>query len=152
LSAFLFDMLPIFNEHGVLPEGVWDCTIDEFISRFAIFTASDVRIRLFAKLEELLADISRINYVCEIIVDGSYVTAKDEPNDIDIIISLEEKFTETEPPFWIINTLDSTRLSRKYQFDVKIVIFESETYFEYLDFFQNVRQSKVRKGVVRLMR
>jgi predicted nucleotidyltransferase len=151
LSAFSFYMLPTFNEHGFLPEGVWDCQIDEFISRFAVFTVSDGRIRLFAKLKELLADLSKIEYICEIIIDGSYVTAKNEPNDIDIIISLEEKFTETEPPFWIINTLDSTKLGRKYRFDVKIVIFESETYFEYLDFFQNVRQSKVRKGVVRLM-
>ena len=145
-------MLPKFNESGFLPEGVWDCTIDEFISRFAVFTRSDQRLRLFGKLQQLLSEISKIDFICEIIIDGSYVTDKDEPNDIDIVFSLNEEIAEIELPFWISNTLDANKLSRKYQFDVKIVIFKSATYFEYLDFFQNVRQSKVRKGVVRLLR
>ncbi len=145
-------LLPNFNEHGFLPEGVWNCEIEEFISRFAVFQRTDCRLQLCSKLEEFLADVSKIKFIKEIIIDGSYVTEKDEPNDIDIILILDKEFEKVETPFWIVNLLDSSLLRKKYQFDVKVVVFESNMHLEYLDFFQNVRQSNLKKGIVRLIR
>lgn len=144
-------MLPELTKNGFLPEGIWNCEIEEFTSRFAVFQKTDRRISLFSKLENFLTELSDIKFVKEVIVDGSYVTEKDEPNDIDIILVLGEDFENAEIPFWIINRLDAIQLKKKYQFDIKIVIFESSSYFEYLDFFQNVRQSNLRKGIVRLI-
>lgn len=144
-------MLPKFTKEGFLPQGIWDCEIEAFISRFAIFQKTDRRVLLFSKLEELLAEISKIDFIKEVIIDGSYVTQKDAPNDIDIILVLDEKAEKTDIPFWAANILDVKQLKRKYSFDVKVVIFNSLSYFEYLDFFQNVRQSNLRKGIVRLI-
>lgn len=144
-------MLPKFTEDGFLPQGIWECEIEEFISRFAVFQKTDRRVSLFSRLEELLAETSKIEFMKEVIIDGSYVTGKDEPNDIDIILVLEKRVETLEIPFWALNILDVKQLRKKYPFDVKVVIFESSSYFEYLDFFQNVRQSNLRKGIVRLI-
>lgn len=45
--------IPALNRDGVLPEGVFDCTLEEVRERFGAFSGSDCRVRLFARLEEL---------------------------------------------------------------------------------------------------
>ncbi len=143
-------MLPNYDENGFLPEGVWDCSLEELQTRFAAFRRSDRRLKLFAELEKFLAEIIKTNWVKEIIIDGSFVTEKEEPNDIDIILALHKSTANIETPFWIENTLDRTRLAKKYKFDVMVVLDQSRKYQVNLDFFQQVRQSDLRKGVVRL--
>jgi len=143
-------MLPNYDENGFLPEGVWDCSLEELQTRFAAFRRSDRRLKLFAELEKLFAEIIKTNWVKEIIIDGSFVTEKEEPNDIDIILALHKSTANIETPFWIENTLDRTRLAKKYKFDVMVVLDQSRKYQVNLDFFQQVRQSDLRKGVVRL--
>jgi hypothetical protein len=152
LRPHLFiEMLPNFDENGFLPEGVWECSLKEFSRRFAMFRRSDRRFNLFAGLEEFLTEIIKTDWVDEIIIDGSFVTDKDEPNDIDILLALALRTTKLEMPFWIELILDSTALRRKYGFDVMIVRNQSPKYYKNLDFFQQVRQSELRKGVVRLI-
>jgi len=143
-------MLPNYDENEFLPEGVWDCSLEELQTRFAAFRRSDRRLKLFAELEKFLAEIIKTNWVKEIIIDGSFVTEKEEPNDLDIILALHKSTANIETPFWIENTLDRTRLAKKYKFDVMVVLDQSRKYQVNLDFFQQVRQSDLRKGVVRL--
>ncbi|MGI8883223.1 MAG: DUF6932 family protein [Pyrinomonadaceae bacterium] len=143
-------MLPNYDENGFLPEAVWDCSLEELQTRFAAFRRSDRRLKLFAELEKFLAEIIKTNWVKEIIIDGSFVPEKEEPNDIDIILALHKSTANIETPFWIENTLDRTRLAKKYKFDVMVVLDQSRKYQVNLDFFQQVRQSDLRKGVVRL--
>ena len=69
-------MLPDFDENGFLPEGVWDCSIEEFRSRFAIFRRSDCRLKLFDKLEEFLAEILKTDWVREVIIDEVLLPTK----------------------------------------------------------------------------
>ncbi|MDQ3131609.1 MAG: hypothetical protein M3Q99_12720 [Acidobacteriota bacterium] len=143
-------MLPNYDENEFLPEGVWDCSLEELQTCFAAFRRSDRRLKFFAELEKFLAEIIKTNWVKEIIIDGSFVTEKEEPNDIDIILALHKSTANIETPFWIENTLDRTRLAKKYKFDVMVVLDQSRKYQVNLDFFQQVRQSDLRKGVVRL--
>ena len=143
-------MLPNFNQQGFLPEGVWDCDLAEFVKTFAVFRRSDRRLVLFEKLESFLKETLATGWVQEIIIDGSFVTKKDEPDDIDIILALFPAFDEAEVSFWTGKLLDEKHLSKKYRFDVKVRKFGSPKYFEWLDFFQEVKDSNERKGVVRL--
>jgi hypothetical protein len=143
-------MLPEFNKNGFLPEGVWDCDFNEFAKRFAIFRRSERRLKLFENLEELLKETVSTGWVQEIIIDGSYVTGKDEPGDIDLILVLFPEYDEIAVPFWASRILNAGYLSRKYRFDVKIEPFGSIGYRKYIDFFQKVTDSDERKGVVRL--
>jgi predicted nucleotidyltransferase len=144
-------MLPNFDENGFLPEGIWECSLKEFRRRFAVFRRSDRRLHLFANLEEFLDEIHKTKWVNEIIIDGSFVTNKDEPNDIDILLALDSNKTKTEMPFWIESFLNQSQLRKKYMFDVISAFYQSPKYYKNLDFFQQVRQSKLRKGVVRLI-
>jgi hypothetical protein len=73
-------MIPAFeSESGNLPPGVWETTWDEFAARFA-FTAQ--RRVLLAGLRSALLELQAAG--CRrAYVNGSFVTAKAEPNDID---------------------------------------------------------------------
>jgi hypothetical protein len=43
------------NAEGLLPHGVFDCALPELKVRFGTFRGSDHRIRLFGRLEQLVA-------------------------------------------------------------------------------------------------
>jgi hypothetical protein len=143
-------MLPEFDQQGFLPEGVWTCGLVEFVKTFAVFRRSDRRLILFEKLESLLKETLATGWVQEIIIDGSFVTKKDEPGDIDLLLGLSPEFDDAEVSYWTGKILDGTFLSKKYRFDVKVRKFGSPAYYEWLDFFQEVKDSDERKGVVRL--
>src|SRR5688572_2796829 len=73
-------------EDGALPDGVHDCTVAEVEAAFGRFQKSDHRIKLTERLKAYLADAARSGIVVAVLIDGSYVTAKDEPEDIDLIV------------------------------------------------------------------
>ena len=80
--------IPDLTEHGYMPEGVHDCSVEEIESRFGQFQRSDCRCRLFARLKEYLRQAQASGLVKAVIIDGSFVTEKEEPNDVDVIVVL----------------------------------------------------------------
>ncbi len=80
--------IPSLNVDGLLPGGIFDCTLDEVRRRFGVFQESDRRPRLFARLEELLVAMRQSGIFEAILLDGSFVTGKPAPNDIDLIAVL----------------------------------------------------------------
>jgi hypothetical protein len=52
---------------------------------FGSFQGSDVRQRLFIRLEELTAVMMRSGLFEALLLDGSFVTTKPAPNDIDLV-------------------------------------------------------------------
>jgi len=73
-------LIPRFNTKGTLPPGIHESTIEEFEERFAI---TNIRKRMFKGLLALIMDLKRIG--CRTIyIDGSYVTNKPIPGDIDV--------------------------------------------------------------------
>jgi hypothetical protein len=80
--------IPPLNSDGVLPAGLFDCTLQEVRARFGSFAGSDQRARLLERLENL-AGVMRSSGLFEaLIIDGSFVTAKPAPNDIDLLAVL----------------------------------------------------------------
>ena len=43
--------IPELNAAGLLPEGIYDCSLEEVRERFGMFLTSDHRPRLFEKLQ-----------------------------------------------------------------------------------------------------
>jgi len=122
-------MIPDFTEAGFLPDGVHLASIDEFKLRFAQFSRSDRRIRLFEQLERLIADARSSAIVRRIIVAGSFVTAKPEPNDFDCILIMEFSIL-TKTLTQIEYNLVSRRAALKlYGGDIVSVLPGSEEYF-----------------------
>lgn len=77
----------VFNEIGVIEPGLHKCTIDEFYRIFVEdFPSSQTRKDIFNSFCTFIAFISENFEICEIWADGSFVTKKMNPNDIDILI------------------------------------------------------------------
>lgn len=81
--------IPDFNKRGVLDKGIHQCNSKEFINRFC-YETGDVRNKYKKVLEEIFAfALSREGN--SIILAGSFVTSKEEPNDLDCMIILPNK-------------------------------------------------------------
>lgn len=145
---------PTLNAHGLLDPGIYDLSLSQIESLFGRFQRTDKRLDLFRRLSALVEEISVHEFASRLIVDGSFVTSKDEPSDIDIIFVVKEG---TLPLATLINpyeynVLSSRRLKRKYDFDVLVVSEHSDAYGHYVEYFSRVKEGPngVRKGLVRL--
>jgi hypothetical protein len=93
--------IPALNDDGFLPEGVHDCTLAEVQARFGQFQRTDRRCHLFERLEVFLSHAKATGLVTAVILDGSFVTDKDAPSDIDLILVLrpDHDFAASLRPF-----------------------------------------------------
>jgi hypothetical protein len=82
-------MIPDCNDDGYLPAGIHPATLDEIAARFG--RESELR---QAQMESLrwLVDLARRAGVQRIIVNGSFVTDKLEPNDVDCVLLIGPGF------------------------------------------------------------
>jgi hypothetical protein len=144
--------IPALNDRGFLPEGIHDCTIDEAQARFGVFQASDRRPQLWTKLCEFLREAKACGIVEAVLLDGSFVSGKPAPNDIDLILVVPaaHNFSADLTPAEY-NVLSKRRVVRRYGFDVLVARAGSEEYRRYAAFFQQVRlEPGGGKGIVRL--
>jgi hypothetical protein len=144
--------IPELSEYGLLPEGVYDCTLDEIGARFGRFQKTDRRVQLFAKLCDLGDEERRAGLALALMIDGNFVSDKPDPGDIDLVIVLSEgyNFAAKLPPV-MYNAISKTRLRRAYQFDVFVVEEQSPEYIERVAFFcQDSRRVNARKGILRV--
>ena len=144
--------IPPLDEHGLLPVGVHDCTIDELRARFGSFQHTDRRPQLIQKLQNLVAEARLGGFVRGLLVDGSFVTAKSDPNDIDLVIILpltHDVGADLRPAQYALVSKKSVQ--RRYGFDIVAVRENTLEYDEAVAFFQQVRgQRALRKGLLRL--
>lgn len=82
-------MIPPFNEDGYLPAGVHLATLDEVATRFG----QETEIRR-AQLESLrwLVDLAKTAGVERLVINGSFVTDIEEPNDVDCVLLMGPNF------------------------------------------------------------
>ncbi len=82
--------LPEFNEAGDLPPGIHVATLAEVMARFG---SSNVARRVVGKRFQDIYDVARsTGHLARMIVYGSFVTAKPEPNDVDVFLVMDELF------------------------------------------------------------
>ena len=144
--------IPALNTDGFLPAGVFDCTLAELRERFGCFQVSDQRTRLFARLEELVGAMQRSGLFEALLVDGSFVTAKPAPNDVDLVAVLRPGHDfERDLPMSEYALVSRAMLRRQFGFDVVIAERTSQLYSTYVEFFSRVRENPdLRKGLLRL--
>jgi hypothetical protein len=78
--------IPACNEQGWLPEGIYDCTLDEAAARFGGFQRSDRRPQLWMQFLEFLREAQACSFINAVVVDGSFISAVPAPNDINLIL------------------------------------------------------------------
>ncbi len=145
--------IPALDSDGFLPVGVHDGTLDELKSRFGSFQGDDQRPKLWARFVKFVREARASGLVRALLVDGSFVTAKPDPNDIDLIVVVPPRhdFSADLSPVEY-SVLSKRQVQRRHGFDVLVAAADSDQYRRYLEFFQQIRFETGRsKGIVRVL-
>ena len=138
-------MIPEFNKYGNLPAGIYKSSITCIENKFGI--SSEKRILLFNNYQIFLELLSPFKKkIKRIILDGSFVTSKESPGDIDCIVIIENKFRFA--PEIVKKLCDSKKL-----YNIHLFMFEEkniESYRKILNFFSKDRDLKP-KGIVEVI-
>lgn len=140
--------IPPFRADGYLPEGLYRASEPEVLFRFG--TSNRRRRRLALRLRRWL-ELSRQVGGRRLLIDGSFVTAKDEPDDIDAVLLLPPDFGQQvergEPPALELEEMLLTRRPEE--------LFAAEDgadWDEWLEFFGRTREADGRrKGLVEVI-
>ena len=85
---------PEFNENGDLPVDIYRATLREAVEHFG--NGSLQRQLVARRLKKVYFSAKATNQVLRFIVYGSFVTAKENPNDVDIFILMKDNFDPDE--------------------------------------------------------
>jgi hypothetical protein len=139
--------IPPFQEGGNLPPGIHDATWEEIVDRFG-FTAR--RKELLTGLHEALLSL-RAAGCRRAYVDGSFVTAKEEPGDFDACWEVAGVDADRLDP--VLLTFAAARRAQKERFGGEF--FPAEAIADpdgtrFLDYFQQDKLTADPKGIVAL--
>jgi len=143
-------VLPEFDIDGDLPPGIHRATFDEIERRLSRFIVSDRRINLFARFKQLLVMAKRSGIVERLVVGGSFVTSKPEPNDIDVVIVVDSDldFDALTPSQYTVTDRRALRRVLKTEALDIITVRNGTTRMDLvLELFQSKRDNK-QVGVV----
>lgn len=84
--------IPNFDTNGVLPYGIYSAKLDDIRERFCSYGNIELREKLFKTFEKYLKEILKHKVELEVYVDGSFVTDKSEPGDIDILLFYDVEY------------------------------------------------------------
>jgi len=145
--------IPALTLDGLLPEGIYDCSLAEIGERFGQFQGSDRRCRLFQRLEDYVREAKVTGVVRAIIVNGSFVTDKDAPSDIDLIVislAVGQLPAVLRPAEY--NVLSKRHVRRQFGMDMLLAQEGQSELTEHIDFFAQVRnRPELRKGLLRIV-
>jgi hypothetical protein len=82
-------MWPEFNEHEDLPPGIYPATLSQIVEHFSF---TNHRKSIARRLERIYRLAQSSGHVARFIIFGSFVTAKPEPNDVDIFLLMDDSF------------------------------------------------------------
>jgi hypothetical protein len=138
-------MVPPFQPSGNLPPGIFTATWTELNSRFGF---NRKRRRLLAGLRQALVLLKRAG--CRrVYVDGSFVTTKPQPNDIDVCWAIEGVDPDALDPVFL--DFSQSRGRQKARFLCEFFpgdLPEGLTGRTFLEFFQVDKTTGLPKGIV----
>ena len=138
-------MIPAFYQDGYLPEGIHVGTEAEITFRFGSSTPR--RRRLVLRFRRWLFLARQIS-ARRLLIDGSFVTGKPEPDDIDAVLLLPANFTvQIERADEYAIELEQMLLTRRPE---ELFAAEDESdWEEWCEFFSRTRETDGRrKGLV----
>ena len=140
-------MLPALNSDGNLPEGVHLATEDEVFARFA--TPSARRQWLGEQLQRLLALAKSTGQLVRVFLWGSFVTSKEVPNDLDVLLVMSTEFAIEAVPAPAHIVFDHVQARLRFQADVfwTKVSIDPQVLHLWLDTYQTGKDF-TRRGIV----
>ena len=143
--------LPEFDAKGDLPVAIHRATLDEVVARFGQSPAR--RREVTSRLVKVLETARATGKLSRLIIYGSYVTAKTEPRDVDILLVLDDDF--------VVETLDHDQQAlfdherAEHEmgasvFWVRPSLLLLQTLDEFIEGWQ-LKRDKTRRGIVEVI-
>ena len=119
---------------------------------FGRFTSSNRRPELFSQLSEYVEELRKTGKIDHVIVNGSFVTDKERPSDVDLIVALKEGMIPDDSwTVWEWNLISRRWVRRKYGLDILVDRFGATEYDEHVEYFFQVKEVPgMTKGLVRV--
>lgn len=146
--------IPDFTEFGLLPEGVHACSTDEAAH---FLCTNEHRAAIWRGLKDFVAWISHLPQPAGILVDGSFVTDKPLPNDVDVIIDISNCVQDgyhSWTDFW---TQGRVHAKENFRVDFYPVVagqgHDFSTFFQYVRIDEALQRGvppETRKGILRI--
>ena len=127
-------MIPPLDDRGLLPAGVWDCTLEEIAARFV---TNDHRRNLWAGMTLFIEEKYRpAGLSCPLWVDGSFVRSKPSPSDVDVVLDVSSFAPEAAVQLAIGLRIQHDEIKARYHVDLwvrhPILPNDIALYFQYL--------------------
>jgi predicted nucleotidyltransferase len=142
--------LPDFNEFGDLPEGTHPASLAEVIARFGPGTVQ--RMAVTERLQRIHQLASATGCLDRLIIFGSYVSDVSEPNDIDVILVMQNDFRSEDCPAESAVLFDHARASDELGasiFWARPDMLLGEPLEQFVAFWQIKRDGR-RRGIVEI--
>ena len=140
--------IPDFRPDGYLPEGLFPATLAEITFRFG--TSSRRRRLLILRLRRWV-ELARSTGVTRMFIDGSFVTSKPNPKDIDAVVLLSGEFRD-QILNQDINALELEDMLLTRQPEELFGAEDQNDWDQWVEFFSRTRElDDRRKGLVELI-
>lgn len=145
--------IPDFNPDGILPAGIFTCSLEEIEEHFGRFRGTDRRPSLTFKLIEYMKELRSANIAKSIIINGSYITDIDQPNDIDVLLILKDDIDLSQPfPPFIKNSFNNTYIKKHYKLDFKFGFENHPSTDEIISLYSKVKgHPDKEKGLLKII-
>jgi hypothetical protein len=139
--------LPPFETGGDLPEGLHQADLTEFFTRFGSGTAQ--RERVAVQLRQAFELVRPFQIIARVVVWGSFVTAKPDPADADILWVTRPTFDRSRLPVQVEVLFDPIVAKRLYGIDV-LSIPKGSAYLATLLDGLSVTRAFTKRGLVEI--
>jgi hypothetical protein len=139
--------IPSFLENGLLPPGLHHADMSEVEDRFGKSTPR--RRELFERLK-MFVELAHLCGALKMLINGSFVTDKPEPGDVDVVIRLdqyhEELVAQSDP-----KALELERMFESREPKEAFAAFYEDRWEDWVEFFAKVKgNTALRKGLVEI--
>ena len=144
--------LPEFDSVGDLPEGIHQATIDEIRARFGHGTPQ--RQAVTARLLRIYHLVEATRKLDRVIIFGSYITTKPDPNDVDVVLIMHDDFeihTCDEVTRRLFNHTQAAEEFGASIFWLRPSMLFLETLEEFIEHWQ-IKRDLTRRGIVEVRR
>jgi hypothetical protein len=143
--------LPDLNTIGDLPIGVHRATLGEVLRRFGSVTGQrGVCTRRLSHVYDLALRTGCLN---RFIVFGSFVTAEERPNDVDVVLVLDDKFRLEHCPMESRGLFDHAVAQARYGasvFWLRPEMLIGESLEDFIAYWQ-IKRDRTQRGIVEVI-
>jgi hypothetical protein len=145
--------MPLSNceASGDLPPGVYRATLDEVLRHFG--TAGGQRGACTHRLSHIFELAQRAGHAQRFVIFGSYVTAKPDPNDVDVVLMMDDRFRVEECPIEARGLFDHAVAQARYGasiFWIRSGLLIGESIEDFIAYWQLKRDGS-KRGIVEVI-